>query len=114
MKPLFTGVAALLFVGASFSADAQEDAEVNLKRDIAKLKLDIAKLQIERLDIHLEQYYLKHEKYPENLKALTEGDKSTLKASDLLDPWKNKGKKPDVWTVTPDKETLGNWPAEKK
>jgi len=118
MNRMLSWVASLLFVGlvagTGFPADAKEDA-----------KVAAAKAQITVLDKALQAYHLKHEKYPESLKALTEGDKPYVEASALTDPWKNpyqydpagpknKGKKPDVWTVTPDKETLGNWPAEKK
>jgi len=118
MNRMLSWVASLLFVGlvagTGFPADAKEDA-----------KVAAAKAQIAVLDKALQAYHLKHEKYPESLKALTEGDKPYVEAAALTDPWKNpyqydaagpknKGKKPDVWTVTPDKETLGNWPAEKK
>ncbi len=27
---------------------------------------------------------------------------------------KNGGTKPDIWTETPDKKIIGNWPEEKK
>ena len=69
-------------------------------------------------------YLLKNGEYPKSLKALTEGDRPLLKGADsLLDPWKkpyqyevagpkNKGEKPDIWTVTPDNVVIGNW--EKK
>ncbi len=42
----------------------------------------------------------------------------------LLDPWKqpyhydpagkkNEGRRPDIWTVAPNNEVIGNWPAAK-
>lgn len=95
-------------------ADPKEEAKV------ARAKITIA-----QLDKGAELYYVKHGKYPESLKALTEGNPPFIEAKALTDPWdkpykydregkNHKGKKPDIWTETPDKQTLGNWPAEKK
>jgi hypothetical protein len=118
MNQSLSWVASLLFValvaGTGFPADEKEDA-----------KVAAAKAQIAVLDKAIQAYRVKHDQYPETLQALTEGDKAFVEASALIDPWKNpyqynaagpknKGKKPDVWTVTPDKKTLGNWPEEKK
>ena len=60
--------------------------------------------------------------FPMALNDLVEGIPPFLESKDaLLDPWKqpfqynpegpkNGGLRPDIWTVTPDKEEIGNWP----
>jgi hypothetical protein len=117
MKLLLGCVAFILFVGAVAAADARFDA-------LDDAKVAAAKAQIKVLDVAVQLYFIKNEKYPESLKVLTEGKNPLVEPSSLIDPWKNpyqydpagpknKGKKPDVWTVTPDKKALGNWPEEK-
>jgi hypothetical protein len=51
-------------------------------------------------------------------------DDRFVEAKALIDPWdkefqydvagkQNDKKKPDIWTETPDKKTIGNWPEKK-
>src|SRR5262249_10666184 len=79
-----------------------------------------ARVQIKRIDKALQIYKLKTGKFPANLAALTEGKNPILKENDLHDPWekhylydptgpRNDGRRPDVWTMPPEEETIGNW-----
>jgi hypothetical protein len=90
-----------------------------------KLKVNIAKTEIKTIDTVLQSYFLRFGEFPKNLKALAKGEKPFLDAESLTDPWKkpyqydpagpkNRGNKPDVWTLTPDKKVIGNWKEEKK
>jgi Type II secretion system (T2SS), protein G len=97
-------------------ADAQKD-----KEDDAKVK--VAKAQLAVLDKAVAAYFVKNTRFPDSLKTLV--DDGLLKADSIIDPWKkeyqyevggkhNGDKKPDIWTVTPDKKTIGNWPEKKE
>jgi hypothetical protein len=88
-------------------------------------KVSKARVHMLVLENMLDLYKLREDQYPKTLKELTRGEDPILKPKHLLDPWKkpyqydpagpkNKGKKPDVWTVTPDKKVIGNWQAKKK
>ena len=70
-------------------------------------------------------YFDKNRRWPDDLKALTVKDANGieyLESKDaLFDPWgkeyqydvkgpKNNGVRPDIWTVAPDGEIIGNWP----
>jgi hypothetical protein len=83
-------------------------------------KVTVAQLRIATLDQAVKVYQLKNQTLPETLAALTEGDKPIIEKSVLKDPWgkafqydptgpKNKGARPDIWTVDPDGKTIGNW-----
>ena len=111
-------VALLIVIGSNFAVGQDPG-----KKDDPKVAL--AKVSIKTIDTALQAYRVKHDSFPENLERLTEGDKPFLKRENLIDPWKkpyqydatgpkNDGKKPDVWTVTPDKQTIGNWEKPKK
>ena len=87
-----------------------------------KAKVDAAKAQLAVLDKAVQAYYKKNSTFPANLKELV--DNKFVEAKALIDPWDkefqydtagkhNKGKKPDIWTRTPDKKTIGNWPKKK-
>jgi hypothetical protein len=112
-----TGLALLLATTAGFADPPKPDKD--------KDKADVARDQLKAIDVALEKYLLANGTKPDQLQALTEGDKPLLKAEAIVDPWKNpyqydasgpknKGKKPDVWTTTPDKVVIGNWPEGKK
>jgi hypothetical protein len=117
MKARTGFVAILLLIGVSI-AGGQDPG----KKDAPEVA--VAKTHIQAIDTALQAYRVKNDKFPEGLDKLTEGEKPFLKRESLIDPWKkpyqyeatgpkNDGKKPDVWTVTPDKKTLGNWPEKK-
>jgi hypothetical protein len=72
----------------------------------------------------VEEYRQKYNNLPSSLTVLVEKERY-VDPEDLLDPWeqpfqydaagkRNGGRRPDIWTVTPDRRTLGNWPVDKK
>jgi hypothetical protein len=82
-----------------------------------------AQADVKALDKAVRDYCIKKGEYPESLQVLV--DEEFLVADGLRDPWrkryqydlagaKNKGKKPDIWTVTPNRQTIGNWSRGKK
>jgi hypothetical protein len=88
-----------------------------------KAKVEVVRVELRTLDPALAAYFVKNNEYPKDWKPLTEGATPYLERVPL-DPWKkpyqydpagkrNGGKKPDVWTVTPGKQTIGNWPESK-
>lgn len=92
---------------------------------LEQAKRDVSKLNVQTIDRALLAYRIKFDEFPKTLKVLTEGASALLEAEALLDPWgkpfqydpagpKNKGEKPDVWTVLPDKSVIGNWREDKK
>ena len=71
-----------------------------------------------------EAYRHKHGKYPDHLGVLLDPDEHGIVYIDrregLIDPWRrpyqydpkgpmNEGRRPDIWTVTPDGKVIGNW-----
>src|SRR5262245_11718836 len=92
-------------------------------------KRDAAKLQIKALEQAVQQFALNNASvWPPTLEILTEpkadGGAPYLKREALTDPWSkpfqydangthHKGKLPDIWTVTPGGETIGNWDEKK-
>jgi hypothetical protein len=94
-------------------------------KQLDEAKLAAVKARLKLIDFVIREYQRNMNEVPKSPKVLTEGDKPALAADVLLDPWKqplqydargpkNKGKKPDIWTVTPDKRIIGNWEIEKK
>jgi uncharacterized protein (TIGR03067 family) len=92
--------------------------------DITDAKIKRCQLDIRILDLALKAYRLKEGEFPKELIVLSQGLNPYLEKMPL-DPWKrmyqydlegkrNKGKNPDIWTVTPDKKIIGNWREEKK
>jgi len=111
MRVLFATLLAGLVAAASQPA-----------QEVEKAKVAAAKIQVATLDKAVAVYKLKHDDYPDKLDALVE--KKLVEARALTDPWgksyqydpagkKNDGKKPDLWTVAPDKTLVGNWPEKK-
>jgi hypothetical protein len=86
-------------------------------------RLRQAELLVLNLDKALQVYRISTGQYPAKLEALAEGDKPLVEKRHLKDPWgrpflydmngpKNKGNKPDVWSLgPPDKKDalIGNW-----
>jgi hypothetical protein len=87
-------------------------------------KVKLARTYIKTIEQVLAVYQLKYGHYPAKLKTLVEGPRPYFaKPEAILDPWgkpweynpagkRNKGKKPDLWTVTPDKQLISNWPPD--
>jgi len=108
---------ALVLAGSIFGlGHAQEGKD-------RKAEVDAAKAQIAVLGKAVDTYHVKLGEYPMDLKALVE--KKLVQPDALIDPWKkeyqydvtgkhNGGKTPDIWTVTPNKVTIGNWVEKKK
>jgi hypothetical protein len=106
----------------SFSAAQAAD------KDDAKVKA--ARITVRNLDIAAKVYYVKNGFVLAKLEDLVNGangQKPYIEGGEkaLLDPWgkqyqydsngpKNDGKTPDIWTETPDKKVIGNWPEGKK
>jgi hypothetical protein len=72
-----------------------------------------------------EAYHQNHGAYPAKLETLLEVDENHVvyldRPESLIDPWgnryqydpkgpKNKGQKPDIWTVRANGKEIGNWP----
>src|SRR2546423_8792915 len=79
-----------------------------------------AKADVKAIEKAVQKYCIKRGEYPTRLDALV-GDGGINRAG-LRDPWqheyqydpngrKNKGERPDIWTVTPSHEVIGNWAA---
>ncbi len=80
--------------------------------------VETAKMDMKTIERAVTDYCIKRGEYPPSLDALAgEGEVS---AEGLRDPWqheyhydpmgrRNKGTRPDIWTVTPAKEVIGNW-----
>lgn len=120
MKKMLVAVVVLL---APITASAQ------LAETLEKAKISAAQTQIKLLDNAVTLYRLNNNSFPQKLERLLEADPNNAsqpylkERTSLIDPWnkpyqydaegpKNKGLTSDIWTVTPDKKTLGNWPAE--
>jgi hypothetical protein len=86
-----------------------------------------AKLTIRNFEKAAKAYFVRDGRFPEKLEDLIAGDRPFLepKKDILLDPWgkkyqydaagkMNNGEKPDIWTETPDKKIIGNWPDSAK
>ncbi len=72
----------------------------------------LALLRAQQLTTAAQAYKVKNGEYPPTLEELTQGEKPFVEKSALVDPWgkqyqydpagkKNKGLKPDIWTVEP-------------
>jgi general secretion pathway protein G len=87
-------------------------------------KEDAAMTQAHNLEKAATAYKIRYGDYPPSLDALTQqtpdGSPGTVEPDGLLDPWQrpfqydpsgqhNGGRKPDVWTTTPNGKQVGNW-----
>ena len=77
-----------------------------------------AKADVKSIERAVTDYCIKRGEYPPSLEVLV--DDGRVSPDGLRDPWKheyrydpigrkNKGTRPDIWTVTPAKEVIGNW-----
>ena len=77
-----------------------------------------AKMDVKTIERAVTEYCIKRGEYPPSLAALI--GEGAVGPDGLRDPWKheyhydptgrkNKGTRPDIWTVTPAKEIIGNW-----
>jgi hypothetical protein len=114
MKALVGSIIVLIvLVRAGVSAETSEDP------NITRAKFDIRALSKAALALAAKNDSIFPEKLDDLAPLLEVGEKA------LVDPWGNKyqyaaagkkngGKQPDIWTETPDKKIIGNWPEEKK
>jgi hypothetical protein len=110
MRQMVLGLGALSLLGAGYgyfgygakASDPVQEAKMDMKT-------------IERA---VTDYCIKRGEYPPSLEALI--GEGAVSPDGLRDPWKheyhydptgrkNKGTRPDIWTVTPAKEVIGNW-----
>jgi Type II secretion system (T2SS), protein G len=82
-----------------------------------------ARADVKKLEKAVNAYCITHGDYPPTLDTLVGA--GTVGPGGLTDPWKheylydptgrkNKGTRPDIWTVTPAKEVIGNWGKDTK
>jgi type II secretory pathway pseudopilin PulG len=109
-------IVALAGIGGFFLMRALSDSQKDLAQAQARTTLTDA----------CRAYAIKHNgQFPESLQQLLQQDARGgpyLEDADALkDPWgqnfqydrsgpKNQGKKPDIWTTTPEGLQVGNWP----
>jgi hypothetical protein len=112
LRSVWSAVLALVLAVAGAGCSAGAADQVNA-----------AKADIRTLDKAVQAYCVEKGEYPESLQALVED--GVMTTTSLQDPWlkrykydpagkRNKGKKPDIWTVAPDRTTIGNWPRDKR
>jgi hypothetical protein len=115
MRNLFFGLGALAVLGVGYAYFNYGSAAVD--------PVQMAKSDVKTLERAVNDYCIKKGEYPPSLEALV--SVGTVEANNLRDPWKheyrydpvgrkNKGTRPDIWTVTPGKEVIGNWGREAK
>jgi general secretion pathway protein G len=91
-------------------------------RYLDESKLNRAKVDVRTIENACKTYKLKYGDYPTSLDLLVSGPKPYLEGGQeaILDPWgrpyqydpsgrNNGGQKPDISTVSPDGDTIGNW-----
>lgn len=80
--------------------------------------VQMAKTDMKTLERAVTDYCIKKGEYPPTLDVLV--GEGAVEPNTLRDPWKqeyrydptgrkHKGTRPDIWTVTPGKEVIGNW-----
>ena len=92
---------------------------------LEQAKIDRAKVDCRSIAEMVEMYQLKYGEFPPTLEALAQpgadGTKPFIEARHLLDPWNRQYQyapngphnqvtgKPDVWTIGPNGQQIGNW-----
>jgi YD repeat-containing protein len=110
MRHLGLGLGTLILLGAAY-VYLGSDGE-------AADPMQTARADVKAIERAAQKYCIKRGEYPARLDALV-GD-GEITATNLRDPWqheyqydpvgrKNKGERPDIWTVTPAKKVIGNW-----
>jgi hypothetical protein len=115
MRNMFLGLGALAVLGVAFAYFSYGSAAVD--------PVQLARSDVKTLERAVTDYCIKKGEYPPSLEALVSD--GAVDSNNLRDPWKheyrydpfgrrNKGNRPDIWTVTPTKEVIGNWGREAK
>src|SRR4051812_10591395 len=105
MRPVGLGLCALLLVGATYVYLGYGSKPVDPAR--------VARDDVKKLEKAVQAYCIRTGDYPASLDALV--GTGTVAPDGLKDPWKheyqydptgrkNKGNRPDIWTVTPARE----------
>lgn len=96
---------------------------VYVMRYLDDAKKDAARIKATHLATVLSAYHTSKGDYPASLDGLLQpgdGGKPYLGPEEIVDPWgktfqfdvngpHNNGLRPDVWTQSPDGQTIGNW-----
>jgi general secretion pathway protein G len=110
-------VVAILVVLAGVSS-------VYVFRYLEDAKVNRCKADVRTIAKAADAYNIQNGQLPDSLQQLVQpptGGKPYIEQEGLMDPWgkqyqydpsggRNQGLKPDVWTTTPDGQTIGNWP----
>jgi hypothetical protein len=115
MRHLVLGLGTLVLLGVAYAYLGSDGKAAD--------PLQTARSDVKALEKAVQKYCVKRGEYPARLDALV-GDGEVGPAG-LRDPWKheyqydptgrkNKGERPDIWTVTPTREVIGNWGRDAK
>jgi hypothetical protein len=115
MRNWLFGLGALAILGLAFSYFNYGSAAID--------PVQAARSDVKTLERAVTDYCIKKGEYPSTLEALV--STGAVDSTTLRDPWKheyrydpigrkNKGTRPDIWTVTPAKEVIGNWGRDSK
>jgi hypothetical protein len=115
MRHLVLGLGTLILLGVAYIYLGSDGKAAD--------PVQTAKADVKAIEKAVQKYCIKRGEYPTRLDALV-GD-GEVTAPPLRDPWqheyhydpngrKNKGERPDIWTVTPSREVIGNWSANGK
>jgi hypothetical protein len=115
MRHLVLGLGTLALLGVAYVYLGADEKRAD--------PLQTARADVKALEKAAQRYCIKRGEYPARLDALlADGE---IGDTGLRDPWrheyqydpngrKNKGERPDIWTVTPSREVIGNWPKDAK
>src|SRR5947209_8924099 len=115
MRHVLLGLTALALLGAAYGYLGYGSTPLD--------PVQMARMEMKSLERAVTDYCIKRGEYPPTLDALV--DDGAVDSNSLRDPWKNeyhydptgrkhKGTRPDIWTVTPGKEVIGNWAKDSK
>jgi hypothetical protein len=113
MRQVVLGLAGLVLIGVAVTYLNYGSRAVD--------PVQMAKTDMKTLERAVTDYCIKKGEYPPTLDALV--NEGAVEPNILRDPWKHeyrydpagrkhKGARPDIWTVTPGKEVIGNWGAD--
>jgi hypothetical protein len=115
MRHLVMGLGTLALLGFAYTYLGAGSAPAD--------PVQTARADVKAIEKAVQKYCIKRGEYPARLDALI-GD-GEIGPDGLSDPWKreyqydpagrkNKGDRPDIWTVTPSREVIGNWASATK
>ena len=115
MRHVLFGLTVLALLGAAYGYFGQGAKAVD--------PVQAARADVKKLEKAVMAYCIQKGEFPASLDNLV--DAGDLATDGLRDPWrhdyqydatgrKNKGTRPDIWTVTPTREVIGNWGKDTK